>query len=161
MTIIEIENLTFDELKAQRGQLAAELKDLPADELAARYIQARTDAKQRDEKLAEQGQTIKTLNASVARMMHDSGAAEAAATALTRLHKANSLEVSKQHSSLRAATKELGCQLAESQAEVATQTARAERLKTEALRNHSAITSAAKLLNDAISSQNVATANGE
>lgn len=59
MTTIEIENLSSAELKTKREELAEAIKG-EAD-LAARYVQARFDAKQRDEKLAEQGKTITIL----------------------------------------------------------------------------------------------------
>ena len=62
MTIQEIENMTFAELKARQSELIEAMKDTLPTELAARYVQARLDAKQRDEKLSEQGQTITNLN---------------------------------------------------------------------------------------------------
>ena len=62
MTIQDIENLTFAELKASGKKI---IDELGGNELAARYVQARTDAKQRDEKLAEQGVTITNLNAAL------------------------------------------------------------------------------------------------
>ena len=65
MTLHEIENLSFAELKAQRTDLVESLKETDAGALAARYVQARMDAKQRDEKLAEQGKTIALLQASL------------------------------------------------------------------------------------------------
>lgn len=55
----QIENMSFAELKEHKEALLAELKaNPPGEALAARYLQARTDAKMRDEKLAEQGQKI-------------------------------------------------------------------------------------------------------
>ena len=62
MSLTEIENLAHAELKAQRDELVKAAAKAPANELAARYVQARTDAKARDEKLAEQGRTINALN---------------------------------------------------------------------------------------------------
>lgn len=61
MTLNEIENLSFADLKTKRDELLAGLKEADHAELASRYVQARTDAKQRDEKLGEQGQTIAAL----------------------------------------------------------------------------------------------------
>lgn len=61
MKLSEIENLSHADLKAKRAELIEAIKGEPAAELAARYIQARTDAKMRDEKLSEQGETIKAL----------------------------------------------------------------------------------------------------
>ena len=65
MTIQEIENMTFAELKARQSELIGAMKDTLPTELAARYVQARLDAKQRDEKLSEQGRTITNLNAAL------------------------------------------------------------------------------------------------
>ena len=61
MDIHEIENLSFAELKAHKPDLLEALKATPHEELAARYLQARTDAKLRDEKLAEQAKTLAAL----------------------------------------------------------------------------------------------------
>lgn len=61
MTLHEIENMSFADLKENRVALIESMKLLSAKELAERYLQARTDAKQRDEKLSEQGRTIESL----------------------------------------------------------------------------------------------------
>ncbi len=58
----KIENMTCAELKANRDALAAEAEKQPAKELAHRYIQARTDAKLRDERMATMGQEFAKLN---------------------------------------------------------------------------------------------------
>lgn len=60
MNLSEIENLSFADLKAKREEL---VKAIGCGELAERYVQARTDAKMRDEKLSEQGKTIEALQA--------------------------------------------------------------------------------------------------
>lgn len=62
MTLIDIENMPFADLKAKRAELieAASLADIR--DVAVRFVDARTDAKQRDEKLSEQGRTITALN---------------------------------------------------------------------------------------------------
>lgn len=57
----EIENLSFAELKSRQADLISEAAKAAPGELAARYVKARTDAKHRDEKLAEQAVTIKAL----------------------------------------------------------------------------------------------------
>lgn len=51
----KIENLTFAELKANRAALVAEAAQQPLQALAARYVQARTDAKMRDERMSAMG----------------------------------------------------------------------------------------------------------
>lgn len=61
MELHEIENLSATEIKEQRAQLIEDAKAAPVDQLASRYMQARLDAKTRDEKLAEQGKTITLL----------------------------------------------------------------------------------------------------
>ena len=77
MTITEIENLPLAELKVRRLELIAEAEVADASELAERYLQARADAKARDEKLAEQGVTIAALQ----EWVHIQKAALAQATA--------------------------------------------------------------------------------
>ena len=61
MTSTDIENLSFAEIKEQRDSLVDEASKAPTDELARKYVRARMDAVQRDEKLAEQGKTITAL----------------------------------------------------------------------------------------------------
>lgn len=61
MKLHDIENLPFAELKARRVELVKVAIVTEVDELAARYVQARTDAKGRDEKLAEQAKTLAAL----------------------------------------------------------------------------------------------------
>jgi hypothetical protein len=58
MQIHEVENLPAAELKTRKAEL---IEALGGGELAQRYVQARTDAKMRDEKLAEQGGMIAAL----------------------------------------------------------------------------------------------------
>lgn len=67
MTLIEIENLTFAELKSHRSEAIEAAKAADVGELAARFVDARTDAKQRDEKLGEQGKIIVLLQDSLER----------------------------------------------------------------------------------------------
>lgn len=58
-----IENATSAELREQREAMLAELVELapPLPDLAARYMQARLDAKRRDDKMSVQGTTITQL----------------------------------------------------------------------------------------------------
>ncbi len=63
---ILIENLNFAELKARRADLVSQAKEVGVNELATRYVQARTDAKQRDERMAEQGVLIADLEEKLA-----------------------------------------------------------------------------------------------
>lgn len=59
MKLCDIKNLTASELKERREELT---KLAGGNECAAAFIQSLTDAKLRDEKLAEQGVTISRLN---------------------------------------------------------------------------------------------------
>lgn len=65
MSLANIENMPAAELKANRESLVAESAKEPVEQLAARYVQARTDAALRDEKLSEQGRTITLLQESL------------------------------------------------------------------------------------------------
>ena len=83
MTIAEIENLSFADLKARRDELIqAAFESEDRGQLASRYVQARTDAKLRDEKLAEQGKTIDALTVGNAALQERFGSAEAYAQTL-------------------------------------------------------------------------------
>lgn len=59
MKTIEVENMQAAELKERQGELAKAIDGEP--DLPERYIQARLDAKIRDEKLAEQARTLEAL----------------------------------------------------------------------------------------------------
>ncbi len=61
MKIHEIENLSAEVIKANQAELIESAKKVDSGDLAERYVQARLDSKRRDEKLAEQGVTIKLL----------------------------------------------------------------------------------------------------
>ena len=90
MTLAEIENLSFADLKAKRDELVEAAAGVPADKqpeqylhnLAARYVQARTDAKMRDEKLGEQAATIKALQDGMGALQTKAETASAAVAAL-------------------------------------------------------------------------------
>lgn len=60
MALEEIQNKSVAELKAERDALIAQAAAVEPTELATRYVQALTDAKMRDELLAEQGAIIVT-----------------------------------------------------------------------------------------------------
>lgn len=63
MTLADVENLTAAELKAKRSEIVKSIEGekVPVEDLITRYLQARLDAKVRDEKLAEQGKAITIL----------------------------------------------------------------------------------------------------
>jgi hypothetical protein len=144
MTTTEVENLTFDEFEKRRDELVAAMKEVPAAELAARYVQARTDAKCRDEKMGEQGKTITELQESLAH------ARERERVLGEKLRAADVAAVNG-----RANIKSQDESISGLVDDVAAANARAERLRAEAIRNQTALTGAAKLLNDAIAAQRV------
>jgi hypothetical protein len=133
MKLEDIENLSFAELKEQRAELLKHINGNPLDAVAERYLQARMDAKQRDEKLSEQGKTITLLQAghgTLDKQLHEANAA------LTETMQANEMavvEIERLRGLLRS------------------ETDRSERLKVQASKHQFALTGAAKLLNDAIS----------
>ncbi len=63
MKIHEVENMSADELKTGQAEIVKALDGNA--ELAARYVQARLDAKIRDEKLAEQAKTLEALQVGI------------------------------------------------------------------------------------------------
>lgn len=83
MTITEIENLSFAELKLHRNALIEAASNADKSELASRYVQARTDATHRDEKLSEQGKTIDALNSGNNALLEKRAELEAQVQALT------------------------------------------------------------------------------
>ena len=166
MQIQEIENLSFADLKSRRDELIAAAAELPADELAKRFVRARIDAKLRDEKLAEQAATLESLNSGNAALQRE--LEESRKTAATFKRQVDDLaselhSVKEHHEAIKqesfvtlekhrdefaATTEKLATALDD-------QTQRCERLKAQATRNQHALTSAAKLLNDAIAAQQV------
>jgi predicted nucleic acid-binding Zn-ribbon protein len=84
MKLTEIENLTAADLKARKAELIEAAQAAGSAELAARFVQARTDAATRDAKLAEQGETISNLNAALQTATTQLANAEANAQTLTR-----------------------------------------------------------------------------
>lgn len=66
MTTVEVENMSADELNAQKKLLPDSVREEP--ELAERYIQARLDAKQRDQRMSEMGVEITAKDARIAQL---------------------------------------------------------------------------------------------
>lgn len=83
MKLHEMENLSFAEIKSRREELCKTTCEAPLEEVAARFIASLADAKMRDEKLGEQGSTIKSLNAAVETLRGEVAEREAAITGLS------------------------------------------------------------------------------
>ena len=166
MTIHKIENMTFSELKKKQAELAESLAGELPQELATRYLQARTDAKQRDEKLAEQGKTITSLNEGhefltgrVAELELQITLKDDAIAIRSRelefARQAHSNEVAALTQAHSDVVNALNDEISELKNSLLRQTQRAVRLKVQAIVNQTALTGAAKLLNDAISARQI------
>jgi hypothetical protein len=155
MEIHEIESLSFAELKERRDELTEAAKAESPDVLAVRYLKALTSAKQRDEKLGEQGRMITALQDGLEAAKHQT--ATAAKAVEEQVRRADALVADLE--SLRTSAREVA--IADKAAiealhqTVARETARADRLKVEATRNHQAVAQAAKILADALGAQAV------
>lgn len=163
-SLIAIENLSFAEIKDRREELVKEAANTPASELAARYVQARQDAKQRDEKLAEQGRTIDALTQGLAATTEKAAALEVEFKSLGEKFVAQDQDWRKAladkdathaevAANVSAALTKQDATITELRAALAAETTRANRLKAEACRNNAALSGAAKMLNDALAAQ--------
>lgn len=109
----EIENMSYADLKAQRADLIAKVESAPVKELATRYVQARTDAAGRDEKLSEQGRTITILQEALEAEKSRAVAAEKRAAEVESLRQASAQQAVKFNAALEALAKELQAEKAE------------------------------------------------
>ena len=146
MKIQDIENMTAADLKAKRTELVKALGDagsgVSVPELAARYVQARMDAKMRDEKLAEQGLTITNLNA----LLEVERAATKAALA--------KWEQTDMALGVRTVEKDQAWEeIGKLKETLAAHIDRGNRLKAEAERNFKALSTAEKGLKDALAAR--------
>lgn len=166
MTLEEIENLTFEELKSRRAELVAEAAKAPAKDVAERFVDARTDAKLRDQTQAKQGVTITALEQGAAAMTEKiaglttelNRATEDVAYRKKQLEDcivdAKAVEQSTAENHAKA-VENLNGQIAKLTENLNQQTARAERLKVQAEIHHQAVNAAAKYLNDAIAARGI------
>lgn len=65
MTLVEIENMSAVELRARAAEAIAAAQTAPAADLARRYVQARLDAKRRDDTMQSQGRLIEQYEANL------------------------------------------------------------------------------------------------
>jgi len=149
MKLHEIKNLSAEALKENAGEHVEACKKCPADELAASFIAALTDAKLRDEKLAEQGRTITTLSDSLeqSKAVHRKDCEEAKASTLALRNE--SLKHADTIKRLQDTIESLASQLGVTKEALNIAEARATRHKALAMRNHQAVTAASKILSDA------------
>lgn len=158
MAVHDIEAMSFDELKTKRDATVESLTSEPPAVLAARYVKALMDAKHRDEKLGEQGKTIVALQDGMeAAKQQDSARIERLGRRTAELADTRN-ELESTQATAAEQKRALDEQVNTLKARRAEETERANRLKAEALRNHSVLSQAAKLLNDALAAQAVHTA---
>lgn len=165
MKLADVENLSAAELKEQRAAIVESL-EADAAELKARYVQARLDAKQRDEKLAEQGKTITLLQESLestkAALESEVSKCNAIGGELQRVCDNHNHQASQWSAELRQLKEQFERQelewavdKAKLQGELKIAKDRGDRLYLQAIRNANAINTAAKLLNDALAAQQI------
>lgn len=142
MNLQQIENLSFAELKQDRSAILEALKSLDPAEIQERYLQARTDAKQRDEKLGEQGRLITVLQTGHDAAVEKSKRLEAERDESVK-HLGETLESLKNNAEMRR----------DLERQVTSEFMRAERMKAEATRASDALTAAEKALKDAIAAR--------
>ena len=159
MDIHEIENSSFAELKANRDALVETAKKVPMGDLAIRYIQARTDAKGRDDKLAEQALTLKLLKDALTDLKAKSEAAAVEAAETNRDLSAAVVTGEREWDAFQSNLKKVAKEALDNEAKLIAANARADRMKGEALRNFKALSSASKLLADAMAQHVTETAN--
>lgn len=180
MNIHEIENLPFAELKARGIELIDAAKTASIDELASRYVQARTDAKQRDELLAEQAETLEALKtglsstkSQMASVVEESiGAVESVQAKADQFKKVSDATIVELETQFKQVTEnkeaeqsvhvkcesDLGANIEELLKQVARITVQRDQLSAQATKYNGVITSISKLAIDAINSQLVADA---
>lgn len=152
MTLTEIENLSAAELKSRKDELVAAASQADPAELAVRYVQARTDASLRDEKLSEQGKTITTLQGAFDQLK---------ASAQADLSKLGGIvaELQQRVEKFVDAVSQKDAAIANLNLQIVEHSARADRLKVEAGRNLAALNSAASAMTSALTT--IATALGQ
>lgn len=158
MQTSHIENLSSADLKDQRAEIVSALKASPPDDLADRYVQARLDAKSRDDKLSEQGQTITTLNEALGLAKGEIERLCGELQAANSLRKSESEQAGNLIRSSAEIVENLRAEIAGLRHQLASETARADRLKNAAGRMHAASAKAAQQLNEALSAQAIAAA---
>lgn len=158
MTLETIENLSAADLKTKAAELVAEAVKVEPAELAKRYVQARLDAKMRDEVLAKQGETVTALQTGLKAAEQQNAALAAQCQGLARERDKALVgwqECQRTDEERIAAAK---AKLDEAATQLQAEKAKVARLSAVATRNHQALSGAAKLLNDALSANAVETA---
>lgn len=166
MHIHEIENMSLADLTAKRPELLEGLKALAGEELAERYLQARTDATNRDALLFDQGKTITVLQEGVeaikereAATVKASGEVVATLTEeAVQFREATDATIVDLNQALEAhlsIIKDLQSKNAAQAEQIADLDGRCNRLKAQAGKHAGAITAIQKISTDAISSREI------
>lgn len=147
MNLSEIENLSGAELKAKRNELVTAIWDEKPTDLAERYVQARTDATLRDEKLGQQGKTIALLQKALEEANADKAALTATVNTLDAAVKQLQKDIENQASSFATAKAEGEATLAERDATIAALTSERNAAITLAKARRVALASIAGIIN--------------
>lgn len=170
--IHDAENMTADELKAKREEIIKSIIEVePIADVAARFVDARYDAKRRDELLAEQADTLAALKTGLAAVEERAAAdakeaadeyaavkqesrkySEAAAALQQKLAATVEANTEERELLLSESTEVIALRntaIADLQAALTKATARGNRLHIQADKAHAAYSGALKLLLDA------------
>lgn len=175
LTIQNVENMSATELVERTDEILEGLADVPQPDVVARYLQARTDAKVRDENQADQARTLEALQSGnqaireqlagqvriTDKLTHELAAADTARVEADKRHAEDMNDwaklVSKEKdlvTSLRAemerglteAAVEYNRAQAEEAAKIQALTERCERLAAQAKQSHAAMTGAQQVV---------------
>jgi len=160
MTLHNIENMSAADLKAQRPELVAAAEAADKKELAGRYVQARTDASLRDEKLAEQGETIKGLQLGLRSVEQQNAVAEDKLAALVKQAAEQQRKATEREAALQDQLRERTEAIRGLDTQLAETSERCRRLRIEAGRHAGAIASIAKISGEAVATGQIEAADG-
>lgn len=162
MQIHEIENLSFFDLKTRQAELIEAAKDVSVeelpervDELAKRYVQARTDATMRDEKLADQAKTLEALRTGLDAATEKVAAAEQVSNDLLAKRATDQQTAEKEKAKASQVESDLNQRCKEVVGNFVREQQRSARLKNQADKFASAVTTIHKAAFDAINSQEI------
>lgn len=158
MTLIEVENLSAAQLKERRAELIEAIKGADPVELATRFVDARHDAKLRDERLGEQGETINALKQGLGAATQRAAEQEGMLAAASKRIKDGDALMDQMTADLAAVKAEASKAIEGVKAALKAEQAKSARLTAQLRQREAAVNTAAKALNDAIAARLVETA---
>lgn len=158
MKLIDIENLEYKSLKEGRENCVEAAKTAPIEELAARYVQARTDAKGRDLRLEIQGKTITAQEDSLHALKQKLATIEGNLSTITRQLEAARHQAGESSQTAGNYQNQLKKEIGQLQFDLEKANGRGDRLKAQAFKFAGAMSSIQKAANDAMQAQQILTA---